>query len=236
MCQTSTKKKPLTEIFNTSIIQGKYPSKLKISKVTPIFKVGDETDPDNYRPISLLSNLNRVFEKLMYNRLIQFINKHNLLDDAQYGFRSGSSTNHAILDIISTIQHNMDYKLFTCAVFVDLKKAFDTVDHQILLKKLDCYGIRGIVNEWFKSYLLNRTQTTEINGFISTKDFNPLGVPQGSVLGPLLFLLYINDITKASTKLKFFLFADDTNLLYANRNLKTLESTVNTELSLIMNG
>jgi len=232
-CAKHLLKKPLTEIFNTSILNGKYPSKLKISKITPIFKAGDETDPDNYRPISLLSNLNRIFEKLMYVRLIKFINKHNLLDDAQYGFRSGTSTNHAILDIISTIQQNMDNKLFSCAVFIDLKKAFDTVNHQILLKKLDCYGIRGIINDWFKSYLLNRTQTTEINNFISTKDLNPLGVPQGSVLGPLLFLLYINDITKASTKLNFFLFADDTNLLYANKSLKVLESTVNTELSAI---
>jgi len=133
---------------------------------------------------------------------------------------------HAILDIISTIQQNMDHKRFSCAVFIDLKKAFDTVDYQILLKKLYCYGIRGIIYEWFKSYLSNRTQTTEINGLISTKDLNPLEVPQGSALGPLLFLLYINDITIAYTKLIFFLFADDTNWLYADKNLKTLESTI----------
>ena len=137
---------------------------------------------------------------------------------------------HNIIDIIETIQQNMDNKLFSCAVFIDLKKAFDTVDHSMLLKKLSCYGIRGITNNWFESYLLNRTQSIEINGFKSSKDPNPYGVPQGSVLGPLLFLIYINDITKASSKLRFFLFADDTNLLYANKNLKTLENTVNTEL------
>ena len=165
----------------------------------------------------------------MYSRLIKYIDKHNILDNSQYCFRAGSSTSHAILDIIETTQQNMDNKLFSCAVFIDLKKAFDTVDHSILLKKLYCYGIRGITNTWFESYPLNRTQSIEINGFKSSKDPNPYDVPQGSVLGPLLFLLYINDITKASSKPRFFLFADDTNLLYANKNLKTLENTVNTE-------
>ena len=110
------------------------------------------------------------------------------------------------------------------------KKAFDTVDHAILLKKLYLFGIRGITNDWLKSYLFNRTQTTEVNGTISTKETNPYGVPQGSVLGPLLFLLYINDITNSSNKLNFFLFADDTNLLYAHKNLKSLEIAVNSEL------
>ena len=98
-------------------------------------------------------------------------------------------------------------------MFIDLKEAFDTGDHPILLKKMDFYGIRGIINNWLRSYLLNRTQTTDINGFNTTKDVNLFRVPQGSVLGPLLFLLYINGIMKASTKLNFFLFADDTNLL-----------------------
>ena len=165
----------------------------------------------------------------MHKRFVNFIEKHNLIDNAQHGFRTGFSTNHAILDIISSIQSNMDKKRFSCAVFIDLKKAFDTVDHSILLKKLYIYGVRGIVNDWFKSYLLNRTQITEIDRFISEKEHSPYGVPQGSVLGPLVFLLYINDI-KASAKLKFFLFADDTNLLHANKGLKILESTVNNEL------
>ena len=197
----------------------KYPSKFKkISKGVPIFKAGDETDPDNYRPISLLSNLNRIFEKLMYDRLSQFINKHNLLDNAQYGFRSSSSTNHAILDIISTIQHNMDHKLFSCAVFIDLKKAFDTGDHPILLKK-HFYGIRGIINDWFRSYLLNRTQTTEINDFNSTENVNLFGVLQGFILGPLLFLLYINDIMKPSTKLNLL---HNNNLTVLNKQLITI--------------
>ena len=166
--------KPLTQIFNASIQKGKYLSKLKVSKATPVFKDDDDTDPNNYRLISLLSIFNRIFEKLIYKRLVNFIEIHNLIDNAQYGFRTGFSTNHAILDIISSIKSNMDKKCFSCAVFIDLKKAFDTVDHSILLKMLYIYGVRGIVNDWFKSYLLNRTQITEIDGFLSEKEIQSL--------------------------------------------------------------
>ena len=129
----------------------------------------------------------------------------------------------------------MDKKLFSCGVFIDLKKAFDTVNHNVLLDKLNYYGFRGIVNQWFSSYLSNRTQSTEIGSHISSKLNINCGVPQGSVLGPLLFLLYINDIQYCSSKLQFFLFADDTNALYAHKDLKTLELTVNTELHNLYN-
>ena len=122
----------------------------------------------------------------------------------------------------------MDKKLFSCGIFI--KKAFDTVDHSILLNKLNHYGVRGIVNDWFSSYLFKCTQTTEINSCFSDKEIVPCGVPQGSVLGPLLFLLFINDIPNSSQKLNFVLFADDTNMLYADRHPKSLEETVNKEL------
>ena len=124
----------------------------------------------------------------------------------------------------------MDVKLFTCGIFLDLKKAFDTINHSILLKKLNHYGIRGIINDWFSSYLLGRSQVTEIDSNLSTINKISCGVPQGSVLGPLLFLIYINDFHNSSEKLSFYLFADDTNLLYADKNLKSLEKTVNNEL------
>ena len=168
---------------------------------------------------------------MMYNWLKAFLEKFGILHESQYGFREKRSTEHAILEIINQIQTNMDRKLYTCGIFIDLQKAFDTVDHTILLKKLDHYGVRGIVNDWFTSYLTARKQITEIGPLNISKKATVLpGVPQGSVLGPLLFLVYINDICNSCNQMKFYLFADDTNLLYADNNLKSMESTINDEL------
>ena len=163
------------------------------------------------------SVFSRIFEKLMYHRLNSFLDKNNVLFKAQYGFREKHSTQHAILDTVNIIQNNMDLKLFTCGIFIDLKKAFNTVDHATLLQKLDHYGI---INDWFSSYLVRRSQVTEVDTYLSSKSQISYGVPQGSVLGPLLFLIYINDIHNSSDKLSFFLFADDTSLLYVDKNLK----------------
>jgi len=220
----------LAKLMNLSVKTGRYPTKLKISKIIPVYKADDDSEPSNYRPISLLSVFNRIFEKTMYNRLMLFIENHRLLSSIQYGFRKKHSTHHAIHDIINNIQTNLDNKTFTCAIFIDLAKAFDTVDHRILLKKLYIYGIRGCAHDWFRSYLSGRTQTISIGDNISEKKEITYGVPQGSVLGPLLFLLYINDIYKCSNVLKFHLFADDTNILYSNKNLKNLEIVINNEL------
>ena len=164
-----------------SVQKGVFPSKLKEAKVIPVYKSDDETEPGNYRPISLLSVFNRLFEKLMYHRLRSFLDINNVLFKAQYGFREKHSTQHAILDTVNIIQNNMDSKLFTCGIFIDLKKAFDTVDHAILLQKLDHYGIRGIINDWFSSYLLARSQVTEVDTYLSSKSQISCGVPQGSV-------------------------------------------------------
>ena len=124
----------------------------------------------------------------------------------------------------------MNQSIYSCGVFIGLKKTFDTVDHNILLDKLNFYGFRGLINQWFSSYLNDRTQTTQTADHISNKTSISFGVPQGSVLGPLLFLLYVNDIHQCSTKLTFYLFADDTNILFAEKNLKVIETVINTEL------
>ena len=166
----------------------------------------------------------------MYTRLSNFIDKQNILFTGQYGFRKDFSTQHALIDIVDRIHKNMDKKEITCGVFIDLKKAFDTVNHSILLKKLYHYGIRGIVHDWFASYLGDRFQTTAIGDYISKNEKCLHGVPQGSVLGPLLFLLYVNDISSSSTKFNFYLFADDTSILYSDKNLHKLERIVNSEL------
>ena len=144
---------PLSDLMNKSVECGQYPAKLKQSKVIPIYKKNDETDPSNYRPISLLSIFNKIFEKLMYNRLKSFFEKQNIIFKSQYGFREKYSTQHAILDIVNQVQSNKSRKLFTCGIFIDLQKAFDTVNYSILLEKLHHYGIRGIINDWFSSYL-----------------------------------------------------------------------------------
>ena len=181
-CAKEILSEPLAIIMNASVQMGKYPSKLKMSKIIPIYKADDETDPNNYRPISLLSIFDIIFEKMMYKRIANFIENNNLLYNGQYGFRSAHSTQHAILDIINQIQNNMEKSMFSCAVFIDLKKAFDTdsVNHSILLDKLQFYGIRGIIHEWVSSYLNGRTQTTQIGDSISDKEKIVCGVPQGS--------------------------------------------------------
>ena len=204
--------KPLADIMNKSVSQGVYPSKLKHAKVIPVYK--SINDPGNYGPISLLSNFNRILEKLMFKRLKMFLDQNDILFRSQYGFRDKYTTQHAILDIVNTVQSNMDKKLYTCRIFIDLKKAFNTDNHSVLLSKLHHYGIRGVVNDWFSSYLSGRVQTTEAEMTVSSKATTPCGVPQGSVLGPLLFLIYINDIPNSSSKLSFCLFADDTNMLF----------------------
>ena len=226
---------PLTCLFNCSFSTGVVPSKLKVARVIPVHKNGPRAVISNYRPISLLSVFNKILEKLMYNRLITFLDKNQVLFNGQFGFRSNHSTLHAILLIADKIQKAIERKQYSCGIFLDLSKAFDTVNHTILIKKLEYYGIRGIAKDRFCSYLSNRKQLVSIGNV--TSDLKPItcGVPQGSVLGPLLFLLYINDFSKSAPDLDFHLFADDSNLFCSHKSLQCLEAKVNVELNNVNN-
>ena len=208
----------LVKIFNLAIDTGTYPNKLKIAKVLPVYKKGSQTSINNYRPISLLSTINKIFEKILYSRLINYIDKFQLLYKYQYGFRKKHSTEQSLIEFIDQIRLSMDKQEMTCGIFIDLSKAFDTVNHQILIDKLDHYGIRGKPLELFKSYLSNRTQYVQIDNIKSKTKPITCGVPQGSVLGPLLFLLFINDIPNCCTSGNFRIFADDTNVFYKCKN------------------
>ena len=225
---------PLTEIINLSFEEGVYIDNLKIAKVVSIFKEkGCNLDCANYRPISLLSNINKIIEKLMHERLYSFLEKHKCIYELQFGFRSKHSTSHALTDLTEAIRKSLDDGNFSVGVFIDLQKAFDTVDHEILLSKLNHYGVRGTANNWFRSYLTNRKQFVTINGVDSTPRVMSFGVPQGSVLGPLLFLIYINDLylsVKYSTARHF---ADDTCLLIQNKSPKRLKKLLNQDLKFL---
>ena len=224
---------PLSQIINASFEEGIFPEKLKLAKVIPLHKGGDQSIPKNYRPISILPIFDKIIEKLMHKRLTSYLSKHKIFNSSQYGFQRNKSTSMAILDLLEKISKSLLEKSRSCCVFLDLAKAFDTVSHEILLAKLEHYGVRGISNEWFRSYLFNRKQSVAISNTLS----NPLtincGVPQGSILGPLLFILYINDILSASDKFDFVQFADDTCLFLKDKSKVTLTDTTNLELSKI---
>ena len=224
---------PLEHIMNLSIVNGIVPDNMKIAKVVPIYKKGESLDTSNYRPISLLSSISKILEKIVYSRTIKFIRSFDLLSNSQFGFRQKHSTTHAILYLINHIATAVDDRLHTLGIFLDLSKAFDTIDHEILLSKLSHYGIRGKALEWFRSYLTDRKQFVSLNGTNSNFKNITCGVPQGSLLGPLLFILYINDFQNSSNLLSFILFADDTSVFFSHKNPNTLVDTVNTELSRI---
>ena len=220
----------LSEIFTTSFSSGVFPSILKTAKVIPVHKKDSKLDFSNYRPISLLSNIEKFLERLMYNRMYKFFSDNNLIYSLQFGFRQKYSTVHALISLTENVIKNLDEGNIGCSIFVDLQKAFDTVEHDILLSKLEHYGIRGLANEWFKSYLSNRKHYVSINGYDSNLADVKFRVLQGSVLGPLFFLIYINDLNQALKFCKVHHFADDTNLIHFSKSVYRLNKYVNLDL------
>ena len=225
--------RPLKHLINLSLKSGYFPQKFKVAKIVPIYKDSDKHDFNNYRPISLLSSLSRLLESIVSFQLTAFADAYNIFYQHQYGFRSKHSVVHPLLHFTENILRAQNEGKINISIFVDLKKAFDTVDYEILLAKLDHYGVRNVELLWFRNYLTKRTQYMNLN--LKGESFNSClleckcGVPQGSCLGPLLFLFFINDLPNA-TKFFSILFADDTTFQISGANSSDTFLRANTEL------
>ena len=222
--------KPLTHLCNLSLNNGVFPTQLKLAKVVPIFKSGDIMSFNNYRPVSVLPIFSKILERVMYTRFLNYLNKHKILYEFQFGFRGGHSTYMPLIVLVDKISKALENGECVIGLFLDFSKAFDTINHSILFEKLHHYGIRGVALEWFKSYMSNRSQYVLYNGYASCTKTVTCGVPQGSVLGPLLFLVYVNDLAHVSKTLFSLMFADDTNMFMSGINVEILSYQFNTEL------
>ena len=220
----------LTFLFNTSIQTSQFPKVWKVARVTPIFKGGEKTDKSNYRPISVLPVISRLFEKLIFDQLYQYLNEKDLISHNQSGFRRLHSTLTCLLKNTDDWYSGMDLGQLVGLVFIDLKKAFDTVDHTILCEKLKLYGVQQSELSWFQSYLSNRKQFCRVNGVSSELGDIKVGVQQGSCLGPLLFLIFINDLPQAVQGSNISMYADDTSLCHRALNITQLNEAINNDL------
>ena len=227
--------RPLADIFNLSLSTGSVPEQLKIAKVIPIYKKENAEIFSNYRPVSVLPCFSKILERLVFNRCMDYIDKKNLLNEKQFGFRPNHSTYMAIIEVVDKIANAVERNETTVGIFLDLSKAFDTINHDILLYKLEHYGFGGVALDWFKSYLSNRKQFVRYQMHDSNHKIINCGVPQGSILGPLLFILYINDIVNTTSLLELILFADDTTLLFSHQDIASQNDIINNERQEICN-
>lgn len=212
----------LTRCLNNCLEESRFPECMKLAKVVPIFKSGNKSTPGDYRPVSVLPMPSKILERVLYNRLESHLIKINFLSNKQYGFRPKSNTLSATVDLVTEIKLNIDNKKIALGVFIDLKKAFDTVSHSILLQKLNSIGIVGNAHKIFESYLNNRQQLVKFGSVESASQPVDFGVPQGSILGPLLFLIYVNNINTIGLHGKIALYADDTCLFYFGHSIQQL--------------
>ena len=224
----------LTHIINLCIKDGYFPEELKIGCITPIFKNGNKELINNYRPVCSLSPFSKIIEKVIYNRMISFIDKNSIFAPTQFGFRKGMSPETALIDYITGIQSGLNKKHFTISILMDLSKAFDLMDHNILKTKLEHYGFRGNFLNFIMNFLSDREYFVNINGEKSKTKSVKIGVPQGSTLGPLLFLIYVNDMANSSNILKFSQFADDSTATHSSLNLRSAVTTMEKEFEKVL--
>jgi len=233
---------PLTKIVNQMLASGIFPDFLKTAKITPVYKTGDRKDIKNYRPISVLPSLSKIFEKIILEQMHDYFSSNNLYYNGQYGFRKGHSAENAVMENVDRIVDSFENNNMPIDIFLDLTKAFDSINHSVLLQKLEYYGIRDVAYRLCKSYLENRHQFVLYESAQSDLLKVKLGVPQGSVMGPFLFLVYVNDFCKSSDMFKFNMYADDTTLminiskrdLVACQSSQSIESVINQELENVL--
>ncbi len=221
----------LIHIFNQSFTRNEFPAVWKVAKVTPLYKEGSCSDPGNYHPISVLPILSKELERVAHNRLYDFISRNNLLTASQSGFRKGHSTGTCLMDFLQNIYDGVESGCATGELFLDLKKVFDTVNHRILVSTLSKMGLSSDSLDWVDSYLYGRVQHTFVNGYKSLDGQVECGVPQGSILGPLFFILYINNLPTVLTKFSVYLYADDTAIAVRGNNTACIIETLNEELA-----
>lgn len=217
----------LAKIFNQCIVAAAFPERMQVARVTVLYKKGERNNLANYRPVSILPVFSKVFEKILHSRLSNFIDKCNLLTPYQFGFRKNKSTEIALLEQKEYILTQFESKAIVVGIFVDYSKAFDLVNHNTLLKKLACYGVRGQVLLLLKSYLSHRKQVVQINNTCSKVQPVLCGVPQGSILGPLLFNIYLNDIVNINPIAKFIIYADDASIFFSGNDIHQLVDKCN---------